>query len=355
MTARCSYLISACFIVGGLGFSGHSADAKGISPVCSRQSIPIGLPTTQPPPALPLPAQKQQLADYKDPVNQAIIRFVSTIENGKNFSHDAVTGNFDGEGLSIGLIQFNFGGDAQTTFKGISKDVFNKYMPKWGDQFYNAVHTGDPKKAIALVAAMQSHEKKQWIVKPDALTELRAFLSSNESKEAQDKRVAFEFAKALTRAQQWATAMGGKKPSNREIATFFDNQVFSGGALNGIWLDQAKAFRATFANDADMAAFMSKWLNTCPASGPKMLYGAEEGAKNGEAWVKNLKAGAKLSDAQAMLLSLGFIRGLAAVGPADDPSQSGIFKVQVISRRGVIATGWGAANGVQWPGGKLDQ
>lgn len=355
MTARCTYAMSALFVMGSLSFASHSADAKDISPVCSRESVPVGLPSTQPPPPSASVGEKQELADYENSDNQAIIKFVSTIENGPSFSYDAITGNFDGEGLSIGLIQFNFGGDAQITFKGIPKDVFHKYMPIWGDQFYTAVHTSDSKKAIALVAAMQTSKHKSWTVKPDALMELRAFLSSPESKAVQDKRIAHEFGKALARAKQWAIAVGEAKPSNREIATFFDNQVFSGGALNGIWLDQAKAFRASFPNDAAMAAFISQWLSSCPATGPKLLYGAKEGTANGKVWETKLKAGAKLTDAQALLFSLGFIRGLAAVGPRDDPSQAGIFKVQVVSRRGVIATGWGTANGVSWVAGKLNE
>ncbi|NTG75562.1 hypothetical protein G6M02_19730 [Agrobacterium rhizogenes] len=302
-----------------------------------------------------MPSEEQQLEDYRFITNQAIIRFISTIENGPSFSYDAVTGNFDGEGLSIGLIQFNFGGDAQITFGNIDRRVFLRHMPRWGEQFYRAVHTQSSKRAIALVVQMQSQSGKTWRVQPDALAELRAFLSSPESKSAQDKRVAYEFAKASSRAKQWAEARGESTPSNREIANFFDNQVFSGGALNGIWLDQAKAFRAKFSSDAEMASFVASWLKSCPVKGPKALYGAAEGAANGEIWSRKLAAGTKLSESQSLLFSLGFLRGLAAVGPADDPSQAGVFKSQVVSRRGLIATSWGTANGVPWPGGPLDR
>jgi hypothetical protein len=357
MSNQFTGITTALMAIAALSAMNCSTAAAALSAVCSRGATPadLKLPSSTPPEAAKLPSEKQQLEDYRSANNQAIIRFISTIENGPSFSYDAVTGNFDGEGLSIGLIQFNFGGDAQVTFGDIDKQVFVRHMPGWGELFYRAVHTDNSKNAIALVVQMQSQSDKTWRVKPDALTELRAFLSSPESKNAQDKRVAYEFAKALSRAKQWAMARGETAPSNREIANFFDNQVFSGGALNGVWLTQAKAFRAKFSSDAEMASFIANWLKSCPAKGPKALYGAAEGAANGEIWSQKLAAGAKLSESQSLLFSLGFVRGLAAVGPADDPSQAGVFKSQVISRRGLIATSWGTANGVPWPGGPLDR
>ena len=180
------------------------------------------------------------------------------------------------------------------------------------------------------------------------------FSDRRESKQAQDARVAHEFAFAFARARQWAVASGEAAPSGREIATFVDNQVFSGGALDGVWYPQAKAFRELFEDDGQMVAFVAAWLRSCPSSGPDLLYGAKEGVADADLWSRKVPPGARLSDDQGLLFSLGFLRGLAADGPSAKPADSGIFKAQVFIRRGMIALGVGTANGVAWPGGALN-
>ncbi|WFU22478.1 hypothetical protein QA649_30965 [Bradyrhizobium sp. CB1717] len=323
-----------------------------ISPVCSRQSSPTGLGMSSP------VAEAATEGDEKAPVAQAALKLAFAIENSIPDPYIGVSGNFDGQGLSLGLIQFNLGGSIQKTFGPVDDGVFASTMPKWGDVFRAAVKTASPSAAIKQVLVMQDHVGKRWIVKPDAIAELQAFLGSREARAAQDRAVALEYKSAYRRAAQWAQERGAKTPTPREIATFVDNQVFSGGFLGHMWLKQAKQFRDSFkGDDGAMIAFVGKWLRSCPASGSSLLYGADEGKANADVWRSRFPSGTQLSDERALLFVFGFVRALTANGPpkvAGQPDQSGIFKSQVVQRRALIALGTGKANGIPWPGGVLD-
>ncbi|MGE8096620.1 hypothetical protein ACQKP6_01400 [Pseudomonas fluorescens] len=344
-----TWLAAAILLVGS--YEASYADTA-IPPTCSRQSAPIGLPIDAP------PAKKIIESDASTNVAKAALRLVYSIENGLPDPYLAVTGNFDGQGLSLGLIQFNFGGSAQKVFSQIPHEVYSRTMPKFGESLYKAVHASSTTSSIQLLTGMQTGNGRVWRVNKDAKSELEAFLGSPEVRSAQDQAVAVEYQAAYSRAYQWAAARGSKNPSPREIATFMDNQVFSGGALGSIWIEQAKAFRASFDNDGKMIAFVSQWLLSCPYTGPDLLWGREDAQHNAEAWTKVFPIGSKLSDERALLFAFGFLRALTANGPPTQkgqPEQHGIFKAQVVERRGLIALGAGTANGIKWPGGILDQ
>lgn len=344
---KINWLAAAILLIGSCNFS-YAETA--ISPICSRKSEPAGLPSDTP------PAKKLVASDASTNVAKAALRLVYSIENGLPDPYLAVTGNFDGQGLSLGLIQFNFGGAAQKAFSKIPHEVYVRTMPKYGELFYKAVHASPPPSSIQLVTGMQTVRGRAWRVNQDAKSELKAFLGSSEARSAQDHAVATDYYQAAySRAHQWAAARGAIKPSPREIATFVDNQVFSGGFLGGIWIEQAKAFRASFDNDGKMIAFVSQWLLSCPYTGPVFLWGREDAQRNAEAWTKAYPVGSTLSDERALLFAFGFLRALTANGPKGQPEQSGIFKAQVVERRGLIALGAGTANGIKWPGGVLDQ
>jgi hypothetical protein len=334
------------------------ASEQAISQVCSRKSAPLGLPYGEPPP-LHLVA-----ADATTPVARAALSLAYAIENGSPDPYVGVTGNFDGTGLSLGTIQFNFLGSIQSTFRAIPKSVYARTMPSWGDTFYDAVHTGSPGDAVAKVLAMQETTysprtaRTLWILKPEALGELRTFLGSDESRDAQNKAASLEYQRGYSRALQWAQARGAAVPAPREIASFVDNQVFSGGELGGIWMVQAKAFRADFQSDGDMIGFVAQWLRSCPYSGPGFLYGRDDAMNSTLAWIKKYPSGTNLEDERGLLFAFGFLRALTANGPPSvrgQPDQHGIFKSQVVTRRSLPALGTGTANGVTWPGGVLGE
>jgi len=319
-----------------------------IGPVCSRQSSLAGLPTAPPPPRIAVSA------DSTTPVAAASVSLATAIETGTSDPYLAATPNFDGTGFSLGELQWNLLSLAQRTFGSIDDHVFATLMPIWGDTFKRALHAKSSAEAIDAAKTMQILVKEKWRFKTDAREEIRAFLNSPESRRSQNLAAGDIYSLGYARASQWAAARGEAKPTPREIATFVDNEIFS-GALDGVWLPQAAAFRAQFADDGAMIAFASRWLASCPATGPGLLYGANEGTRNAKQWMTRYPVGTKLLDERALLFAFGFVRAVAAHGPPKPPSQHGIFKAQVLSRRGLIALGLGQANGVSWPGGALDQ
>lgn len=339
--------ISAAFSFTAASTKASGDEGLGISKVCSRKALPSGVPDTPP------PAVHTVAVDSKSNEAQAALAIVYKIESNGTAPYDKVTPNFDGEGLSLGLIQFNFAGAAQDTFRNIDISVFKATMPTWGTTFYNAIHAQTATRAIALAKTMQTVNGSVWSVKPDALKELQAFLDIKESRDAQDKAVNETYAAGYGRALQWAQARGQASPTFRETVTFVDNQVFSGGALGGMWYPQATAFRKSFADDGAMVQFVSDWIATCPGNDQpgSLLFGAAEGKRDAVTWRKAFPAGTTLPDEQGLLFALGFLKALSAVGPPNSPSQSGIFKAQVLERRAMIALGAGTANGVSWPSG----
>jgi hypothetical protein len=328
-----------------------NASAKGglgISPVCSRSSHPVGLPADS------VPAVKLVAADSRSSQAITVLNIVYEIETNGVQSYATVTPNFDGYGLSLGVVQFNFGGMAQHTFKRVPKAIFDQTMPRWGNTFYKAVHAGSTTQAIAITTKMQDevpgkNQRLGWVVKPEAEQELKTFLNTQESRNGQDASVSEIYAAGYSRAVQWANARESRIPSTREIASFVDNEVFSGGDLGGMWLPQAAAFRSSFPNDGDMVDFVAGWIASCPIKGPGFLYDAKYGAENAAAWRKKVPRGSSLPDEQALLFALGFLKALSADGPRLHPKNAGIFKSQVLQRRGIMALGVGTAAGRGWP------
>lgn len=331
--------------------------ATAISQICTRDAKPIGLPSARP------PAIRLVDADPTTPVARASLKLAYMIENGLPDPYIGVTGNFDGAGLSLGILQFNFLGSIQSVFKNIPRDTYTKTMPIWGDTLYAAVHSRTDD-AVNLVSQMQNRSYSErtnrnvWTVQDEALSELRRFLGSSEARAAQDMGAAKIYRAGYSRALQWAQARGASHPTPREIFSFVDNQVFSGGELGGIWIEKARAFRESFVNDGEMIAFVGRWLKSCPYEGPKLLYGKNDAFRSEAAWSETYPKGTKLSDERALLFSLGFLRALTANGPPavrGQPDMRGVFKSQVVTRRALPALGIGSANGVRWPGGILDQ
>jgi hypothetical protein len=346
------------------------------SPTCSRAAAPGTLP------------EASRVKPVSQPVSldddgiRAAMDLVYRMENGVD-PYRSVTGNFDGQGLSLGIIQFNLGGSVQKAFAAIPKAVYDEHMPEFGDRFYDIVHS-PREQAIKLSFAF--HKKTEdgkpvvWELLSGAREELASFLGAKIVRDAQNRGAGEFFGRGYNQAALWAKeTRNADKPSNREIAYFFDQSVFNGGTLGGgwvpeakkvlsrlkdgtligMWVPHAKAFRSLFKNDGEMVGFVADWLATCiSAPADKLLYGAKEGVANSKAWKAAVPMGTTLPDEQALLFAHGYLRALMSNGPpkvGKQPEQFGIFKAQVTSRRGMIALGAGKGNGVSWPGGVLEK
>jgi hypothetical protein len=328
-----------------------------IPTLCSREVVcPQSLDDSAVTHALP---NLEAWADVELPFGRAAIGYVSKIETGVSWGFDGLSSNEqDGQGLSLGVFQWNFGGSAQRLLQAVPEAAVRSAMPNWGAIFYDAIHGSD---GLALARSMQTERDESWTFKPLAEEEIRAFLRTPESKGAQKSSAAGMMARARGRATQWSlAARGAAAPTNREITYFLDLQVFSGGNLTGVWAPAAAALRSWFADDGELIAFVSNWLRSCPwwtDDHETGLYGKQDALQSAQTWAAAYPPGTALSDDKALLFAHGFVRALANRGPVDDPDQRkrGIFKAQVLCRHGVTALGIGAANGVGWPGGILDQ
>jgi hypothetical protein len=65
--------------------------------------------------------------------NHRAIEWVAAVETTAKDPYVAITGNFDGNGVSLGLLQWNFGqGTLQKLLQGITDETVSSLMPKFG-------------------------------------------------------------------------------------------------------------------------------------------------------------------------------------------------------------------------------
>lgn len=173
--------------------------------------------------------------------------------------------------------------------------------------------------------------------------------------------------KALRYADAWQKEMG--RPIDESKNSFFyftDHLVFSGG-LKGLWTSHVQDFKARFDNDQAMLAGISKWLSVCSRfrfsglvksrlSGNtysvtnKRLYRIKETVKSFDTWSELYRQGNQRMNPSALnLIVLGFLRAYVSYGDNEPKGFNGVFQLDVLNRRGMMATGIGVRNGEKLP------
>lgn len=111
----------------------------------ANEGAPVGFsffgePAPPPPVALPGFSAAEQKA----------LRITSTFETGRPLSFSGVTGNFDGQGLSLGLLQWNFG-------KGSLQPLIRRFIARFPARF-NAIFGADAARLQALLDPHRHHD-----------------------------------------------------------------------------------------------------------------------------------------------------------------------------------------------------
>lgn len=158
-----------------------------------------------------------------------------------------VTGDFDCQGLSVGIAQWNIGksqADVKKIILSLPNDQLSELMPKFGQRFVSALN-GTRKDALAFVRSFQAIERPdscdaktrnaRWNAEGRLFVkELSRALATESSIKTQRSLRADIFNSGLQNATRWAKSIRGENasPTPREIAYFVDMQIFNGGGFS---------------------------------------------------------------------------------------------------------------------------
>src|SRR5262245_33628952 len=128
----------------------------------------------------------------------------------------AVSGNFDGMGISLGVLQWNIGSNSlQPIVRGLGKAAVTAPMPTFGADLWNACNT-TVSAGLAIVKAWQPANK----LPKATFNELKAFVRSEPFQDRQLEVARDVGDKAWDAAVKWNQQLGLPTPTKREFCWF---------------------------------------------------------------------------------------------------------------------------------------
>lgn len=280
------------------------------------------------------------------------IKVTGTFET-SSLDWGSVTPNFDGQGISCGLIQLNIGQQSfQPFFLKFNNDTISKYMPLYGKKMIEICKL---EKNNALNEINKFHKKIKTSGGKDLITfndegkilskELSFLLKSEEGISNQKEIIIKKANNVWSYTKKWSTDMRGENaiPTLTEFLVFYDNNIFNGSMKvdkNGKSNDGAEYlleykdvidFKKKFKNIKSINDSICNWL-----SKPEDYYDQKkEAIQNSLLW-RNA-----LDESNVDLFIISYLRALYSNGS----NPKGRFKANVLSRRGTIILNNGYVNG----------
>jgi hypothetical protein len=232
----------------------------------------------------------------------------------------AVSGDFDGMGISCGALQWNIGmGSLQPMVVAAGKPVVVAAMPVNGGRMWEAC-SSPIKQGLKIVRGWQTGSKLRAGIK----AELAALMGTPEMRAEQQKKIDIKAEVALSIARDWCMARDGTEPTKRCFLWFFD-LVTQNGGMKGITPADVAAFITANSPDRVDDLICDFLAGKTGTSGH-----VKDAQKNAVLW-RNQAAGEVLE-----LLCMSYLRaGLS------NPK----WKHVVLNRKGTIAMGRGWVNG----------
>jgi len=245
-----------------------------------------------------------------------LVKITGAFENSGD-PYAGVTGDFDGQGISCGVLQWNIGqGSLHKLLKDLGAARVKALMPTYGAQMWQAATSPIPN-GLAIVRGWQNNNS----LNTKARAELKALMGASDMKAIQDKYIRQVAVKAEGYADAWAAASGVAARTSHQLALFFDI-VTQGGSAAGLTFQDVKDFKgATTPNNAD--DLICDWM----LSRPKNMAGKKDGDKNAALWRDQLDGDAY------NLLVFAYLRSQKSKTP---------WRLDVMNRKGTIAArkGW---------------
>jgi hypothetical protein len=228
----------------------------------------------------------------------------------------AVAGDFDGQGLSCGVLQWNVGqGTLQKLAKAAGRDAVMAHMPVYGTAFLAAIESPRAD-ALALVRSWQTRN----VLHADVKRELARFCACPAMR-AQQIVAARPIADAAWRDTEiWEAARGGV-PGKQSFCWFFDLRTQNGGVA-GISIAEI----GRFLTQGGGPHAISGWL---AARGPAQ-FGYRDCRRNALLWHE------PVPDCDLELYALSYLRALKCAKASQGAA---------MNRKGTIAQTQGWVNG----------
>jgi len=184
----------------------------------------------------------------------------------------AVSGNFDGMGISVGVLQWNIGsGSLQPLVLATDAATIQTICPTCGSDLLRActAHVSD---GLAIVSAWQIGSQ----LKPAILAELKALAQSNSFTAQQVKAATAVAQKAYNTASAWYQ-IWSLQLTQQAYCWFFDVYTQNGG-VSDVTTGQIDSFIGTDAQHA--VNTICDWLSTRQS----FEHGARDSIKNSTQW-----------------------------------------------------------------------
>jgi hypothetical protein len=231
-----------------------------------------------------------------------------------------VTGDFDGMGISCGVLQWNIGSASlQPLVLAAGKPVVLREAPTIGPQLWQACN-GGVSQGLTIVRQWQTGSQ----LKATPKRELANLMGSPEMKTQQLTRIRTVANKADALATTWALAAGRAARSLQELIWFFD-LVTQNGSLKGVDHDDVRQFIKT-STPGKADDVVCDWLLAAPAA----WWGRVDCIKNAGLWRD------KVAAADLELFVLSYLRASLSTAKA---------RGVVMNRKGALAFRKGWING----------
>ncbi|WP_176053333.1 hypothetical protein [Paraburkholderia caribensis] len=231
----------------------------------------------------------------------------------------AVTGNFDGMGISVGVLQWNIGSNSlQPLVLALDPATIHRLCPTCGDALLRACKSPSSQ-GLEIVNAWQVGGR----LAPPTLTELKALAQSDEFVAQQVDAAAKVAQRAYNTASDWYKTWGGNL-NTQGFCWFFDVYTQNGG-VSTITPQQVDAF---INNNAQHAVDMvCDWLSARQS----FEHGSRDSIKNASAW-------RSVSPSSTRLFVASYLRSQKSKLE---------WRADVLNRKATIATGSGWVHGEQ--------
>jgi hypothetical protein len=229
----------------------------------------------------------------------------------------AVSGNFDAQGISLGVLQWNIGSNSlQPIVRYLGKAAATSTMPQYGADLWKACNT-TVAEGLAIVRAWQPNNK----LPKSCFNELKAFVRADPFQKRQMDVARSVGNTAWNTASNWSEKRERDHVSKREFCWFYD--VFTqNGSMKSLTVSKVQDFIANH-GAAGADHLICDWL----AARNDDNRGARDSRKNANLWRD------AVADEDLFLFVASFLR-IHEANP--------LWQSDAMNRKGTIAltTGW---------------
>lgn len=247
---------------------------------------------------------------------EVLVKITGRFENSGD-PYEGVSGDFDGQGISCGVLQWNIGQNSlQPLVKAVGKTVVLAQMPKLGAEMWLAC-TSSLGDGLKIVRSWQS----KTVLNASARKELKSLMGSTPMKSQQDLTIREVAKDAEKLADKWAADRGAGARTMQELAWFFDIAT-QNKSMKGLAFKDVESFKSA-AGKGKADDLVCDWL----AATTSKYAGKEDCHKNAALWRD------KVSGGSLDLLVLGYLRSQKSTLQ---------WRGDVLNRKGALAvrTGW---------------